>query len=333
MHGFVSLDAEVDAVFDLFTVEDLGGQGCHGVAGVRGVPEGQGRHGAVLEDLRVGGGHARAGGEDFALEAEFFDGACGAGRVEGGGAEDALDFGVLLEDFLGGLVGGFTVVLGFDAGLGFEQRHLGVLLLLVGDGAVCPFVVGGVGDVADHGGVDAFFTHGLGEVVHDERAVFAVVEGFDVVHRVLLGGAFVGDDDDAGVHGLLEDGFDSAGVDGDDADGVDALGDEVLDDLGLHGGVGFSGALLEGVHAGVFGVLLDAGFHADEPGVGGVLGDDGDRVVAVSAALRCGAGRGLCGVTGCTGAEGEGACGCGDEGCSCEAGLHRSLLCVGQRRC
>ncbi len=60
VHGFVSLDAEVDAVFDLFTVEDLGGQGCHGVAGVRGIPEGQGRHGAVLEDLGVGGGHARA---------------------------------------------------------------------------------------------------------------------------------------------------------------------------------------------------------------------------------------------------------------------------------
>ena len=33
----------------------------------------------------------------------------------------------------------------------------------------------------------------------------------------------MGDDDDAGVHGLLEDGFDGSGVDGDDADGVDAL--------------------------------------------------------------------------------------------------------------
>ena len=95
----------------------------------------------------------------------------------------------------------------------------------------------------------------------------------------------MGDDDDACVHGLLEDGFDGAGVDGDDADGVNALGDEVLDDLGLHGGVGFSGALLEDVHARVRGVLVDARFHADEPRVSGVLGDDGNRVVAVSGGL------------------------------------------------
>ena len=142
----------------------------------------------------------------------------------------------------------------------------------------------------------------------------------------------MGDDDDACVHGLLEDGFDGAGVDGDDADGVDALGDEVLDDLGLHGGVGFGGALLEDVHAGVGGVLVDAGFHADEPGVGGVLGDNGDRVVAVSAA-GLGAGCGLGGVVHRAGAECEGACGHGDERCCCEAGLHRNSSGCGQHRC
>ena len=140
----------------------------------------------------------------------------------------------------------------------------------------------------------------------------------------------MGDDDDACVHGLLEDGFDGTRVDGDHADRVDALGDEVLDDLGLHGGVGFSGALLEDVYARVRGVLVDARFHTDKPRVGGVLGDDGDRVVAVSGGL---AARGRGAPVRRASAECEGACRYGDECCCCEAGLHRNSSGCGQRRC
>ena len=131
---------------------------------------------------------------------------------------------------------------------------------------------------------------------------------------------------------MLEDGFNGTGIDGDHADRVDALGDEVLDDLGLHGGVGFSGALLEDVHARVRGVLVDARFHADEPRVGGVLGDDGDRVVTVSGGLAA-RGRGRAATVHRAGAECEGACRQGDECCCCEPGLHRDSSGCGQRRC
>ena len=84
------------------------------------------------------------------------------------------------------------------------------------------------------------------------------------------------DDHDALRQRLAKDGFESRGIHRHDADGVNALCDEVLDDLGLHGGVGLWGPLLEDVDPGGLAELLDADFHPDEPGVRGVLGNQGD---------------------------------------------------------
>ena len=187
-----------------------------------------------------------------------------------------------LEELARDLVGDLAVILRLDAVLRFEQLHVGVGLLLPLDGTVGPLVVRGVGDVADHRRVETLFAHRRGEVVHDERTVGLVVEGLDVVHRVLLAGALVGDHDDAGVERLLEDVLDRGRVDRDDADRVDVLRDEVLNDLRLHRGIGVRRPALVDVHAGVVGVAVDALFHAHEPGVRGVLRNDRDRVVAVA---------------------------------------------------
>ncbi len=93
------------------------------------------------------------------------------------------------------------------------------------------------------------------------NAPYSVLLKASMGHRS-AGRRLRGDDDDASVYrACLRDGFDGSGVDADDADGRRRLGDEVLDDLGLHSGVGFA-PLLKAFMP-VFGVLLDAGFHAD----------------------------------------------------------------------
>lgn len=51
-------------------------------------------------------------------------------------AHDALQIRILLEQFLRNVVGGVAVVVGFDSRLFLEQRHVGVLFLLVRDGSV-----------------------------------------------------------------------------------------------------------------------------------------------------------------------------------------------------
>ncbi len=59
--------------------------------------------------------------------------------------------------------------------------------------------------------MNAFLTHGLGELSMNRRAVFRV-EGFDVECMCLEAPSW-GDDDD-GVHGLLEDGSNGTGSTG-----------------------------------------------------------------------------------------------------------------------
>ena len=154
--------------------------------------------------------------------------------------------------------------------------------------------------MADHRGVGAFFTHGLCKGVHDECAVLGVVEGFDVVHRVFLRRTFVCHNNDACIPCFLEGGLKCARINRSDADCVNALRNEVLADLRLHRGVSFRWALLEHVHACVGCVLLNAGLHTDEPRVGGVLRNDGDRVVAVTRSACCAGG---CSITRTTGAR------------------------------
>ena len=190
--------------------------------------------------------------------------------------------------------------MGFDSRLFLEQRHVGVLFLLVRDGSVGPFVVGSVGHVSDHGGVETFFAHGFGEVVHDERAIAGVGERFNVIVHVGQAGTLVRDDDDASFFGLLENGLKGFGVNRNDADSVNTLRDEVLHKLGLLGGIDDVSALLIDVQPSFCGVFLDAGVHTDEPGVRGILRDDDNLVILVGLCSFCFGFFGLCSRGTCT---------------------------------
>ena len=74
--------------------------------------------------------------------------------------------------------------------------------------------------------------------------------------------------------------IDGARVDGNHADGVDALGDEVPNDLGLQGGALFRPGPWK-TFMPVSAAYFARRFPCARTRVGGVLGDDGDRVVAV----------------------------------------------------
>ena len=178
--------------------------------------------------------------------------------------------------------------MGLQTGSLLQQGHVGILFLLVRDGGVGPFIVGAVGQVSNHGGVNAFLAHSHSQVVHNELAVTGVGEGFDVVVHVGQVSALVSDDNDAGILCLLQDGIQRAQVNGNDADGVDLLGDQVFHELRLLGGVDLVGALLVDVQFGMgLGIFVNADLHTDEPGVGRVLGNDNDLVGAV-VLLLCG---------------------------------------------
>jgi hypothetical protein len=77
-----------------------------------------------------------------------------------------------------------------------------------------------------------------------------------------------------------------------DGERVDALGDHVLDQRRLLLRVGLGRAHLEGVRAGVGGILLDAFLHAVEPLDAGDLHDGGDRRLVLRHGRRSGDERG-----------------------------------------
>ncbi len=88
----------------------------------------------------------------------------------------------------------------------------------------------------------------------------------EVVVDVPLIGAFVGDDDDARVHRLLQHRLQHLGVVRHDADRVDPLRDQVLDRADLERGIGARRADHEGVDAERLALFLDAHLHRVEPG-------------------------------------------------------------------
>ena len=204
---------------------------------------------------------------------------------------------MLAQQFLGLFVGLGRVVV--RLGLGVDELHLRILLGGVRRAAFGPLHVRLHAERADEGGPLAGLAHALGEAVVDACAVGGVFKRFDVDHRVLLVVGFVRHDLDALGHGLLEDGFERGRVDRHDGQRVDLLGDQVFDDAQLLGGVGLAGTGLFSLDAGVLrGELLDASFHAVEPGDAGDLDDRGDRLLLVLRVKRAGgtqASKGYCG--------------------------------------
>ena len=179
--------------------------------------------------------------------------------------------------------------------------------------------MGAVGQRGDHGGVDAFLAHGGSQVVHDELAVTGVGESLDVIVYVLQIGALMGDNDNTGISGFLQNRVQRLNINGNHADGVHILGDQVLHQLGLQRGVDLIGTLLVAVDAGFLSVLLHAHIHADEPGVGRIFGNHNDLPILAAGGLS-GAG-GVAGI-GCVlrvvlgGLAGRTRCHGEDHGCS-----------------
>ncbi len=216
----------------------------------------------------------REGAEDGDLAdlPGLFERAADADRALAAEGEEALEVRIGGDQVEGGLAA-VVDALG-DAVTVADRRHVGILLLEIGDRGVGPCIVKGHGQRADIDGVLALAAHRLGQHLGMGFAEALGRGHLEVPVDVLLGRQLVGHHLDARGTRLLEHRLDGVGVVRHHADDVDALGDQVLDCANLERRVGARRADHDRIDAKRRALAGDAGFHGVEPRDAADLDDD-----------------------------------------------------------